>query len=307
MNHFTPDGQVPSEGLVQCHKNGRKPAFALKNEVKVLVYADLVTVKPSSISSGSRPRGDRKPIYEFSKRSRKAMLEKLAKLRNPTGGFFCTLTYPGQFTFTPDEVKTHLERFRKAFLREFPNAGVYWRLELKERRSGASKGVLVPHFHLLCFLYDAAIPQIDFRQWLATTWYRCVASENPDHLRAGTQADLIQNRKHAQRYASKYAAKDESEIRETISHSHLTWGRRWGTFGTLDLAAALEVTISLRQMYDLRRLAAALLKSRSRGYAKRLKRSPRDLGFSVFGLGDLSFDGWPDFLDSTIFKMLLVS
>lgn len=233
------------------------------------------------------------------------MLEKLAKVRNPTGGLFCTLTYPGEFHFSPEEVKNHLKRFRKRFLRRWPTAGVFWRMELMPRKSGASEGQIVPHFHLLAFLYEDAIPLVDFRVWLARAWWECVGSGSVAHLAAGTQADLILNRAHAQRYASKYAAKDEDDSTLVLFQNWNSCGRRWGTFGEFDLSEAMTVTISLNQLHELRRLAAKLLKSKGRNYAKRLKRANGNQGFTVFGLGDLSFAGWEHFTESTITKMLL--
>lgn len=307
--YTTPDKQA-DQWLVKCHKNGRELQTQALTSAKVTVFADLMKVSvPDFNRPERRPRGDRTKITSFTKRSRKNMLEKLAKVRNPTGGLFCTITYPGEFLYSPSQVKDHLKRLRKRLLRRFPGAGVFWRMEIKTRLSGASEGQKVPHFHLLVFLREGAIPLVDFRAWLALTWWECVGSGDASHRLAGTQADLIMNRAHAQRYASKYAAKPDEELLENCQdltiQSELSWGRHWGTFGEFDLTEAMTITVSLNQLHELRRMAAKLLKSKGRAYAKRLKRSNGNQGFTVFGLGDLSFDGWGHFTESTIMKMLL--
>ena len=306
MNQCTTPDKHSADWLVQSHKNGRAPDFPPLGHAEVSVYADVLKVHvPCAPGQKARPRGDRQQIIAFTKRSRKNMLEKLAKVRNPTGGLFCTLTYPGEFGYSPSQVKDHLKRFRKRLLRRFPDAGVFWRMELKERLSGASMGQIAPHFHLLVFLREAAIPLVDFRVWLARTWWECVGSGSLDHLAAGTQADLILNRAHAQRYASKYAAKEDDDSTVVLFQNWNSWGRRWGTFGEFDLSEAMKVTVSLNQLPELRRMASKLLKSKGRAYGRRLKRANGNQGFTVFGLGDLSFGGWEHFTDSTITRMLL--
>lgn len=313
MSQCTTYRQAPSQGLVQCHKFGEALPPSPSGLAEISVYADVLKVHVQSNSTSKpRPRGDRKKITAFSKRSRKNMLTQLAMLRNPTGGLFVTLTYPGKFDYSPEEVKTHLERFRHALLYHFPDCGVFWRMELKERLSGASAGQIAPHFHLLVFLYQSDWTVYDFRAWLAYTWWSSVGSLDPKHREVGTQADIILNRKHAQCYASKYAAKEDELLINcqdlSINPDNLTiqsWGRRWGKFGALNLAEMFTVTVDLNKIHDIRRYAARLLRSKGRDYGKRLKHQNGRLGFSVFGLGDCSLGIWEHFTDSTIFKILM--
>jgi hypothetical protein len=84
-----------------------------------------------------------------SRKARARQMSKLAKVR--TVGvplpFFAARTFPDR---VPDAglVPGMDDRFFKRLLRRFPDAGVFWRRELQERKSGkASLGELVPHFH----------------------------------------------------------------------------------------------------------------------------------------------------------------
>jgi len=81
-------------------------------------------------------------------------------------------------------------------------------------------------------------------------------------------------------------------------------GRHWGTFGSLDFACVLVVKIPLARLAELKRLAAALLKSRGSSFSRRLHRSDADKGWSCFGLGDSSYEGWSDVFSSTALRMI---
>ncbi|HEY9758901.1 MAG TPA: hypothetical protein V6C97_27275, partial [Oculatellaceae cyanobacterium] len=162
-----------------------------------------------------------------------------------------------------------------------------------------------PHFHMLCFFYADAMPIVEFREWLRVAWWRSVGSGDEAHLRAGTQADLIMNRAHAGRYASKYAAKEEDSTKVLHPSRIYSWGRRWGTFGNLDLAEAFRVTLTMPQFYEFRRYCEKLLRSKGRAYAKRIRHGNPLQGFTVFGLGDQTSECWRDQFDSTVSRLLL--
>jgi hypothetical protein len=174
-------------------------------------------------------------------------------------------------------------------------------MELLPRKSGASAGEIVPHFHILLYTHDQSTIR-DVMTWFSQAWYEVVGSKNPDHLAAGTNVRLIENRKHATRYVAKYAAK------QAISAwSRIYPGRHWGTFGALDFTCILAVKLPLARLAELKRLAAALLKSRGSNFSRRLHRSDADKGWSCFGLGDSSYDGWQDVFDSTAMRMILAA
>lgn len=227
------------------------------------------------------------------------MLRKLAKLRNFTGGYFITLTYPGEYTFTLEQSHVHLANFRKRLARKYPSYGMFWRMEILPRKSGASAGELVPHFHLLLKTGEETL-LADLITWVSQAWWEVVGSNDSSHLKAGTNVRLIESRRHAQRYVSKYAAKP------TINAwSRIYPGRHWGTAGALDFACILKVRLPLAKLPELKRSAAKLLKARGSKYTRRLHRSDPDKGWSCFGLGDESLSSFSDVFDSTALRMLL--
>lgn len=293
QSNVTTESGGTAQGLVACAKSDRY--------ARISVFSDLLTVHvPSTLEKRqvlTHP-GRRAPITTFSKKSRNNLLRKLAKLRNFTGGFFITLTYPGEYINTLEETHVHLANFRKRLLRRFPGAGFFWRMEIKPRLSGASQGELVPHFHLL-LMTGEPMSQADMIGWISRAWWEVVGSNNLDHLAAGTNVRVIENKVHAQRYVSKYAAKPSIN-----AWSRIYPGRHWGTAGALDFACPLTVKLPLARLAELKRLAAKLLRARGSGYAKRLHRSDSEKGWSCFGLGDESLSSFSDVFDSTAMRMI---
>ena len=128
---------------------------------------------------------------------------------------FVTLTYPGAFPTDGRETKKHLRRFRARIERKFGKLKVLWRLEFQKR--GA------PHFHLL--LMDP--PWID-KEWLSKTWYECVGSHDPKHLKRGTNIVGVARKgenKKVIAYVGKYISKVDGKERESTNE----WtGRYYG-------------------------------------------------------------------------------
>ena len=275
----------------------------------VEVFADVVKVRRQPFrrrretsESHTTPRGK---ISGFSRKSRKRMIEQLAKLRDVRGGFFLTLTYPDDVPHTAEKAKRDLAALRKRLARRFPTVGGIWRLELKPRLSGEHIGQLAPHFHLLVFGWVQR--EILVRMWLQLAWSRIVYETEAPPRKVRTQASSIRNRKHAARYASKYAAKEEQLENCDIGLKTVTlWGRRWSSFGTLDGASSVCVTISAAQVVKLRRQAVRWLHARGSRFENRLARGSPHFGFSVLGLGDSSQETAQMF-ESTILRMLLQS
>jgi len=176
-------------------------------------------------------------------------------------------------------------------------------MEIKPRLSGELVGQLAPHFHVL--LFGAPMHEVIFRRWLQRAWSEIVYETDRPPRRVRTQSDKIENRKHAARYASKYAAKEETAEEERIYEIHKseTWGRRWGSFGALDLSCQLVVTLTGDRVVELRRMVARWMNARGSHYAKRLARGSPNAGFSALGLGDQSCSAL-ELFDSTIVRMI---
>lgn len=305
LSDFSTQSECNEAVLVQC-------AITDRDVFELSVFADLAKVRKAPRESAQAIDnkeitgiGTRGAISEFSRRSRKRMLEKLAMLRDASGGYFITLTYPGKFDWTPAECKIHIANLRKAILRRFPGCGAFWRMELKQRLSGESAGVIVPHFHILLFgIYCPSLAYL--RRWINVAWSRIAnyPDSAPRNLR--TQCDEITSRRHAAAYASKYAAKIEDGTLVLLQDWNSdTWGRHWGTFGTLDLAEVLRVNLNQPQLVNFKRLVRSWLHSKGSRYAKRLSHVREDFGFSAFGLGDLSNEHSGGLFETTITRMVL--
>lgn len=122
--------------------------------IRARVYADVVELKRfSPPSTGKRrPTGAvRGPVTDFSRRARRRMMFRLYSLQKTENGYFITLTYPDAFPQDWHVWKKHLKNFKRRLERRFPNVSAHWRLEMKERKSGASAGCFAPHFHILLF------------------------------------------------------------------------------------------------------------------------------------------------------------
>lgn len=298
-----PQTTVVSSVLVQCAKSDREG----ENAAEIAVFADLVKIRAiPTPSKDKRPQAGsgRKSITHFTRKSRKNMLERLAMTRNVNNAYFVTLTYPGRFIRTPKIVKRDLAVLRKAMTRRWPTHGAIWRLELKTRKSGESAGQLVPHFHILIFNVEArSVPLL--RQWIRHTWTRIVIESDEGKL-LRTQAEIVKSRRHAASYVSKYAAKDEDDLIDTTSQLEL-WGRRWGTWGNLDMSPSIVVQVPVNQLVEVKRLLRAWLKSRGSNYHYRLRRGSKYHGCSCFGLGDISNLKRPGIENATITRMIIAA
>lgn len=301
--HEFPAAQAPGASvLVPCAITDRPSKQAFK-PYSITIGADVAIItKRSSAQRQQRPHASRRSAIScFSRKSRKRMIVKLALIRDVTGGYVITVTYPDDVPHSGEKAKRDLAALRKRLARRFPTVGGIWRIEMKPRLSGQFVGQLAPHFHLLVFGWQQRQQLV--RMWVQLAWSRIVyESDKPPRL-VRTSATVLHNRRHASRYASKYAAKEETlETLETGEETVTSWGRRWGSFGALNFAPAVTLDLSSADVIALRRTAARWLKSRGSRYAKRLARGSPEAGFSIFGLGDqsnLAAPGAP-----TIFRML---
>jgi len=307
LAHVTDELQAPQNAvLVQCAISAR-PSNYINQAFEVEVYADLVKIKRSSakikpqrVLSHTPTRG---VVTRFSRKSRKRMIEQLAKLRSVNNAHFITLTYPDDVAHSTDKAKRDLKAMQLRIMRRFPNAGGIWRMEIKPRLSGELVGQRAPHFHVL--LFGAPMHEVIFRRWLQLAWSEIVYETDRPPRRVRTSSDKIENRKHAARYASKYAAKEENAEFDNCNNglNSVTWGRRWGSFGKLDTSCQLVVTLTGDRVVELRRMVARWMKARGSHYAKRLARGSPNVGFSALGLGDQSCSAL-ELFDSTIVRMI---
>jgi hypothetical protein len=145
-------------GLLTGHISSQDPHNPFdEGQVEWWAGASLVKVskqgrheiKPEE--EDKRDKGKRGRIATFSRASRRRMMLFLAKVRLAEDSLplFGTTTYPDMFPEDAAKFKRDLQAFLHRLKRRFPEAGILWRLEFKQRKSGENIGKLAPHFHWL--------------------------------------------------------------------------------------------------------------------------------------------------------------
>ena len=225
-----PEHGAPAFGLSDAHIGAQEPIYG---QGEVFEGAELLRIR-SKARAGRPTRGQRGVIREFSRGSRKRMLDLLNSVdRRGPAPLFVTLTYPGQdWEGYAVETHRHLQNFRRWVMRLCPGCAVVWKLEPQPR--GA------PHYHLLVF----GVSFIHY-QVIADTWWRIVGSGQLTHLMAGTQIRPYLSWREKCGYMSKYIAK------EVLSSSDcalwLSPGRFWGVWGRQRLPVVRTAYVLTRQ------------------------------------------------------------
>lgn len=186
-------------------------------------------------------------ITSFSKKSRKRLLDIIARLKEGSNALFCTLTY-GQRWPSEAIAYTHLKAFVRRVNAKFPRAGVVWRKEYQKR------GAI--HFHLIIF----NVNYID-KNAVARAWADIIGDDFCDNSGDGprqpfTRIEKLQNKKKAMLYCAKYVAKvpgvgfNDQPYRNT--------GRMWGVFNRkcMDFATLVILPIKTLAAFDLLATAA---------------------------------------------------
>jgi len=202
--------------------------------------------------------GARGLVTGFSSASRRRLMRLIASLERAARPIFVTLTYPDLFPNEQAKWKRDLDVFGKRLARKLLLAGFLWRIEFKERRTGASAGRVAPHFHLL--VYGAGYR--DLLGWVSNAWWEVVGSGNADHLKVGTRVERIYSWGGILRYVGKYIAK--------VDEYPADWqGKAWGVIGRKRLPWAVEVIISLTldEGIKLVRLGRKMIKASGRTFS----------------------------------------
>lgn len=166
-------------------------------------------------SNKKKPKTKRGKVTHFSKKSRKALLNKILQLEHRPGYYFVTLTYQNYET-TFQTWKKDLNHFYSSVHYHYPRMGFLWKLEYQKR--GA------PHFHLL--LFDPSIPNLkQLRSIVKEAWYKVVGEKSKSFRHHGTDVQSIKNIKTSGFYLAMYQCKDQNERLDIPS------GRTWGIKG----------------------------------------------------------------------------
>lgn len=222
--------------------------------VSVEFQGDVIRLRTRGESIVRRVPWRRGKVKNFSKKSRRRLLELLARTGNEKlPRVFLTLTYPSNMTDS-EKGKQHLRSFLERVRRRYPRASAIWRIEYQKR--GAV------HFHLLFF-------NLPF--WKADNirqvWSEIIGEQNPR-----IRIETCRSRKKTTFYMSKYLAKVASEASVSLSNGpYLHAGRHWGSFNKAHMPMAalhlFEVFGSLKAFWDLRRAIDRYYPKRKKSYA----------------------------------------
>jgi hypothetical protein len=163
-----------------------------------LVGADLtpeqsyeVYQKAKALAAGLGEGQRRGRVAHFSRRSRKRLLEFVARLRPDVSGLMITFTYADDMR-DHQEAKKHLDLALRWLRRRVPGACFVWKLEYQKR------GAI--HFHIMALgirrldKHSQFLPLIAYWQKMGGAWQ-------------GTHIRTIENRRKAMSYAAKYIGK----------------------------------------------------------------------------------------------------
>lgn len=92
--------------------------------------------------------------------------------------------------------------------------------------------------------------ETELREWLSINWYEVVGSDDPRHLRAGTNVEQIRSPEGVMWYASKYVAKIDQEQAGQV-------GRWWGCVNPLKIPWAELQSVELSHSETVRVLRCA--------------------------------------------------
>jgi len=286
---------LPLSSLPYFDAARTEPAFAIR------VYADVVEAQALKPPVRQSKPSTRKAVRGFSDKSRKNMIDFLAKVVE-VPDLFVTMTYSDDIVEQAHvNMHTHFEAMRRRLERAYAGIRAMWRIEFVPRKSGKFTGMFQPHFHLLIWLHPDTtqhardlLLQDDGKLWRGW-WHEITGSQDEHHLaKYGCQVQPIQSRRHAYAYASKYLAKSNYEDIEA--------GRRWGKIGEFEQPIEAETTLTSREYVHFKRLLNAFMKSKSPKFYKSFRKLNINTGSSVYGLGFISQDVVIG--NRTIYKML---
>lgn len=269
------------------------PYFPKRNRYDIIykleVYADVAEVHSYFPPKTQHVWVNREKISKFSDKSRKRMIDFIAKTVDAPD-LFVTLTYSDDVVeYAHINLHRDLETMRKRWEYEYPDFKAIWRVEFVPRQSGKFYGQLKPHMHLLVWLpkylnYEQVqgLLEDDGKMWRGW-WHTVCGSQNSEHLRYyGCQVQRCMSRKHAYAYVAKYVAKGADE--------NVTAGRRWGRIGKFEHPTEIETELTTRAYIELKRMMNKYVKRKSPKFYKQFRKMNIYMGCTVYGLGFLSQD-----------------
>jgi len=153
---------------------------------------------------------------------------------------FQTLTYPDEFFSSKTtsgkvlEKQKHIELWRRAVKRVFPQVDIVYRVEWMPRLSGKNVGEFYPHYH--CLICNSQVTHLNFKTfciellsvWITTMHTSDIVQQktftaNMDFSHKKKPFSFLINKIIGYKYISKYMSKKQIlDTKESI-------GRQWGT------------------------------------------------------------------------------
>ncbi len=192
------------------------------------------TPGPEKPHAGGGARG---AITGFSEESRRRLIQKLMALDWSAGSvYFVTLTWHESAGVDPKRWKSALDKFAKRLDYHYGALvrGFLWRLEFATRKSGASMGRPMPHYHLVLFWRARGPHMATFRRFVAAAWHEIADPTSEKHAKAGTQVLKARNTAGLDmskllHYLAKYLGKVERfRLVDPATGELMRSGRIWG-------------------------------------------------------------------------------
>lgn len=238
------------------------------------IAPNYVEMKGGALSGGCQSGGGtRGKVVEFSQQSRIRLMKNLSC-------YYDFITHWQHLTFA-DEIfdglsfdeRVELSSYRmKLFSQWFKRSryakdyGFVWRREYEPRKSGAYKGELLPHYHVMFISEKKRPSDLQVRCMCiecATKWTQI--NKGPRKmLLVNIHVNSYQRMNdpvHASRYVSKYVAKTTG----AIFPEGVSLGRFWGKVGALPDVVIDQIHLTNRDSLVLRRYLRKLAKAK--GYA----------------------------------------
>jgi len=206
--------EIPVEGLIPGPET-------LTNRIRI--RGKLVEIRSGTGGPAPPPPGGRKPITEFSRKSRYNCLKTIASIdwEQLTHGWFVTLTYPDErarvsYILATKQRSNFIRYLEKDLCERVP---ILWRKEFKDRQSGMFKGDLIAHWHLSVFTKS------DFKCWKMNDWWR-----KSLRYRGVIQCHKrrLDSAEHAAFYLAKYLSKRVPDSILVYPPNLSKTGRAWG-------------------------------------------------------------------------------
>lgn len=192
----------------------KKPLLHVEQQGRFLAVAH------STGKSASGTRGERKKIIQFSRRSRKNLLDRIARM-TARNALHITLTYKENYQDHKAAFE-HLRRFMQMLGRLYDDAPIMWRKELQQR------GAI--HFHLLVHSKKFVPKPIIVQKWEQAT----------DGAGGFSWLQFCASARQVGYYVSKYVAKmpDEPQPDDSLldTATKLHTGRWWGIYNRKNIS-----------------------------------------------------------------------